>query len=722
MFLWPLPEDVRAGDADGEGVVKWVQAGDPLEGWRVRNGGQLVVTPGGETHEVYSVGGHLAFDGATVNGGDLNGIYLADSRASIANSHITSTGSMGLNVNLASSAYVTGSVIEGIGRGVNVANSAEVVLDNTAVRGHYDGGDTLFGAGHALVMVNGNATATHGTQLTGQHHGVLIVQDTRITDPSVPSTLVLDNAHASGEQGSAIRVTSISAQRVTEASIVVQNGSTLTGGNGVIVEADSNTAVDFTVLRSDLVGDVQAKPGAQVSVTLADGASLTGAMSGVSQLAVKGGAHWAMTGDSDMRHLAMDNGRVDLGGSHGNFHQLTLETLAGSGTFGLGTDLAAGEGDRLLISGEASGNHQLAIQNTGTDVAAGQDPLKVVQTGGGDAQFSALGGQVDLGTFVYDLKQVDNDWFLVQRPGEVVTPGTRSVLALFSAAPTVWYGETATLRSRMGELRLGQATGGVWSRAYGSRQDVSSAAGVGYSQQQRGITFGADAPLTLANGNGLFGVMAGYSKSDLDVQAGTTGSVDSFYAGVYGTWLGDDGYYADALFKANRFQNKSTVRMSDGTQAKGDYNNHGLGATLEGGRRIDLGEGLSVTPFIQGSALWVEGQHYDLNNGMRAQSNGADSLLGKVGTTVGRTFTLDDGGTVEPFIKVAVAREFAKRNRVSVNDNRFDNGLSGSRGEIGAGLAAQVSSATHLYADVDYIKGRTYEQPWGLSLGVRVGF
>ena len=68
----------------------------------------------------------------------------------------------------------------------------------------------------------------------------------------------------------------------------------------------------------------------------------------------------------------------------------------------------------------------------------------------GDAQFSLRDGPVDLGAFSYDLVQRGNDWFL-DGASKMISPGTASVLALYSAAPTVWYGELSSLRSRMGD-------------------------------------------------------------------------------------------------------------------------------------------------------------------------------------------------------------------------------------------------------------------------------
>ena len=54
--------------------------------------------------------------------------------------------------------------------------------------------------------------------------------------------------------------------------------------------------------------------------------------------------------------------------------------------------------------------------------------------------------------------------------------------------------------------------------------------------------------------------MAGQSQSDLNLNAGTSGSVDSYYVGAYVTWLDTQtGYYFDGVLKANRFRNDAKV-------------------------------------------------------------------------------------------------------------------------------------------------------------------
>ncbi|NAT16169.1 hypothetical protein CU663_10235 [Pseudomonas syringae pv. actinidifoliorum] len=220
----------------------------------------------------------------------------------------------------------------------------------------------------------------------------------------------------------------------------------------------------------------------------------------------------------------------------------------------------------------------------------------------------------------------------------------------------------------------------------------------------------------------LVGVLGGYSTSDLDLSRGTTGKVASYYAGAYGTWLSDDGYYVDGVLKLNRFRNKADVAMSDASKAKGDYGNTGVGGWVEVGRHIKLADDYFLEPFAQLSSVVVQGQELRLDNGMKAKNARTRSVLGKVGTSLGRTVALKDGGVLQPYVRVAVAQEFSRRNEVKANDVKFDNSLFGSRGELGAGVSVSLSERLKLHADVDYMKGQHIEQPWGANVGLRLTF
>ena len=621
----------------------------------------------------------------------------------------------------ASQATISNSFVSGVDRGINVTDSAALVLINTTVEGRAGASGSGFVSGGAGVVVAGaNAVITENSHVRGDNNGLVMWGDATGASEK-PASVIVDRSSISGRDGSAVVITRSGASDQS-VHLDIQNGSTLSSGNGVIVSVEKGAAGSVNVDDSQLRGDIEVSDESTAHLALANNASLTGKMTHVSTLSIDKSSLWIMEGDSSLKALNLNGGTVDLRGTTPGFSRLTTQSLSGKGTFALGTDLATRTGDFLDVTGVATGQHQLLVQNSGVDPRLGDAPLQVVHTGSGDATFSVIGEKVDFGTFAYQLQSDHNsvggtDWSLVQT-GDL-SKSSEASIGLFSAAPTVWYGESATLRSRMGELRNGPDQGGVWMRSYGNKQNLSAGGGVAYQQVQQGISVGADRPLASRDGQWLVGLMGGYSRSNLDMKQGTSGSVDSYYVGAYSTWLADDGYYVDALIKANRFQNRAEVRMRDGQKAKGNYNDIGLGASVEMGKHIKLADQWFIEPFAQASGLWVGGESYHLDNGLRASSSGANSLLGKAGTHVGRTFALDDGGWVQPHVKVAMAHEFITGNQVHINEDRFRNDLSGSRLELGAGVAAQLTDVLQVHADFDYVNGRHIEQPWGVNLGLR---
>ena len=54
-----------------------------------------------------------------------------------------------------------------------------------------------------------------------------------------------------------------------------------------------------------------------------------------------------------------------------------------------------------------------------------------------------------------------------------------------------------------------------------------------------------------------------------------------------------------------------------------------------------------------------------------------------------------------------------------MNNNVFNNDLSGYRTDFGAGLAVAFSEGMQAHVDFDYEKGEHIEKPWGVNFGVR---
>lgn len=653
-------------------------------------------------------GSRVVLDNSRIAASD-SGLRLLSSSALITDSTVSSSEGIGLVVSRyatdtqGSTATVIGSAISGESGAAAVTGNGLLELDRSMLLGT---GANSYG----LSLQSATAVARQSS-ITGGLNGIVLSADRHLPGPN---TLVLDQSHVEGGTGSALLVEAFRGHAAT-ADIEVRNGSTLTGGNGSLLEVTGGSTANMNVDNSRLEGNVIVEAGSSAHLKLGNFSSLTGRLENVSSLDIGANSFWNLTGDSQVGALNLADGVVKFG-DNAAFYQLDLESLSGHGTFVMGTDFANGRTDFLNISGDATGSHSLLVASSGAEPL---DPsnVHIVHTGGGDAQFSLEGGAVDVGAWSYGLTQVGNDWYLDPNQ-RTVSPGTRSVLALFNAAPTVWYGEMASLRSRMGELRHTGAEAGGWIRSYGNKYEVAGTAGGGYTQTQRGFSLGADAPL--GESQWLFGVMAGHSESDLDLNRGTSGTIKSYYAGLYATWLDEDsGVYFDGVVKANRLNNDSTVGLSDGAKAKGSYSTNALGASAEIGRHIKLDNEFFIEPFAQASVVAVQGKTYALDNQMKAKGEHANSVLGKLGVTGGRDFVMDDGSVVQPYLRVAVAHEFAKNNKVSVNNHSFNNDLSGSRAEVGAGVAVTLSKHLQLHADFDYGQGKHVDQPWGANVGLR---
>ncbi|MOA41652.1 putative autotransporter precursor [compost metagenome] len=67
---------------------------------------------------------------------------------------------------------------------------------------------------------------------------------------------------------------------------------------------------------------------------------------------------------------------------------------------------------------------------------------------------------------------------------------------------------------------------------------------------------------------------------------------------------------------------------------------------------------------------------------------------------------------------MAYVHEFVTNNQVKINQHRFDNDLSGSRGELGVGVAVSLMERWQVHADFDYSNGDKLEQPWGANIGL----
>ncbi|WP_419223338.1 pertactin-like passenger domain-containing protein, partial [Pseudomonas syringae] len=392
----------------------------------------MVVLPGGENFyaidlsgEVITVGPDTAFDSyvikdqgvlnivngrvnsARVQNSTINiesgvvegGISLSDAVGNLNRAKVSNEFGAGIvlgadrtAVNHGSTVSAHSSEISGAGNGVAVGVWGELNIFNTSVHGfasQTQSGQGIFASG-ANVLIADNS------HVIGDMNGVNLVDGSEAKGlVGNKSSTVIDHSIVEGLGGAAIKVDLRVALDI-DADIAVQNHSELRSGNGNLLEVSESSTANFKVDNSILNGNLVADDTSTLNVTLQNGAQLTGDIVNGNALAITSGGQWQMQGDNAVRSLSLQGGSVGFGGE--GFHTLSLNELSGTGTFGMRVDLDKGVGDLIDVNGQASGQFGLRVRNTGVEVVSpDMTPLKVVHTEGGDAQFSLLGGRVDLG-------------------------------------------------------------------------------------------------------------------------------------------------------------------------------------------------------------------------------------------------------------------------------------------------------------------------------------
>ncbi|EPY9298359.1 autotransporter outer membrane beta-barrel domain-containing protein [Escherichia coli] len=727
------------------GGLQAVSGGGSAMNTTVNGGGEMVVH-GIATDTIINSGGLQAVSGGgsatntTVNGGGHQSVYIS---GSVAETNINSGGML---------------QVEGGGSASQVTqNSGGALVTNTSsvVNGTNDKGSFSIIGGRATNMLlenGGYLTVLDSHQASDTEVGSNGTLDVHNGGVLRGTTILLDKSILTGDvvtnEGTLYFFNNSNATFANiltgTGNLIQEGGSTLFSGllsqdGGILLKSGGAMTMNALTAKANLT----TQPG--TILTLDNSTILTGRIigdrTGVGDVVIKGSSVWHLESDSTVSTLTMDNGTVDFLPSpttslKPDFQavSLSLGSLSGSGTFRMNTDIASHTGDMLKVAGNASGNFLLDIQNTGREPVSAGIPLRVVQTGGGNADFTLKGGKVDYGTWEYYLNKENTDWYLqansgqqgTENPEQVVRNTTKSADAVLNMASSpiyVFNNELQSLRFRHGDVRQNtRSPGGVWGRYIGSDNRISGGAGSGYSLTQRGIETGGDTVFELNDSQLAVGAFISYTDNSISHNRGGRSTVGSIGGGLYSTWFNNDGYYVDGVIKINRFSNDVRTWMNDGTAVKGDYHQNGFGGSLEAGRSFTMNENTWIQPYIRSTAFMAEAQDISLDNGMEAKAGTIKSLQGEVGVNLGMNFDIA-GSVIRPYLITAISHEFSDNNRVRINDiYDFINDVSGTTGIYGAGISTQLTPNTGVWAEAIYQKGSNIESPVMGSIGFRINF
>lgn len=559
----------------------------------------------------------------------------------------------------------------------------------------------------------------------------------------------IDNTKYNTVEIHSIKGFSKSIANIQSGTVILHNGIS-TPYQGKFTINDAEGSASFT---TQITGNLSNGQEGNISASFNTKESfLTGTAdkgTGTTTLAFANGARWNMTESSILSGLRLNGsgtvdgeGTVDLTygrtGSATNARTLTLDTLDGDGgTFVVDTNIN-NDTDRIVINGEASGDHKLDVKASGGELSQAAMNNFIVRQNGGTASFSLAnpGGKVDAGLYLYELASRDlgstgnpdgREWYLQRSAGGEKSPTGETVLGLsgMASAYAMYMGQLSDLRERLGEIRHGNGKDGLWVRGFTEENRLSGLAGIDFSQNFYGTSFGYDRLVEQnENNKWLFGVRGQLTKADQRIDGLHDGSGDSRSYGLaaYATWQHGDGWYADTVLSWDWYDQNLKTRMLDGTRVHGSYNTYAGGISQEFGRLFRFGEGFFIEPQLQLSWYWMKGTDFTTSNGMKVEQDDAYALTGRAGLVLGKKWDLDEGRYFQPYIKGGVNHEFAGDQKVTVNDIAFSDDLRGTRIYYGAGFDVQFASNARFYAEFEREDGNKASTPWSVSAGLRVEF
>jgi outer membrane autotransporter protein len=230
-----------------------------------------------------------------------------------------------------------------------------------------------------------------------------------------------------------------------------------------------------------------------------------------------------------------------------------------------------------------------------------------------------------------------------------------------------------------------------------------------------GALFGADARITP---DLLIGGFTGYAGTGSSISGlPTSGTINSYTVGLYGSWMRDR-FYVDGMlgYAYNDTRLTRTIGASGFStiDAVGTTQSNQFLSSIETGRRYDLPEGVSATPFVglqattlsQGGLTETGAGAFDLAVGGQSTSSVRSSLGGRFD----RAIELDDALIFDAGLTLGWAHEFADTSR-SVNASFA--GVPGSSfvlqaaaprrdsALVGVGVATKLAPQASLYLRYD---------------------
>jgi len=287
------------------------------------------------------------------------------------------------------------------------------------------------------------------------------------------------------------------------------------------------------------------------------------------------------------------------------------------------------------------------------------------------------------------------------------------------------YGRTLldTLHERVGDeddlrgqARLNGVAPGAWARVIGQHaNNEGDPLGIFGSGPKFDYNIGAfqggQDLLQRDNDNGsrdhaglytAIGLLTG-DVTHFDRTSAGANSLNGYSLGGYWTHFGATGWYLDAILQGTWYDARGASTTLPALTTSG----WGFASSLEGGYPIKLGSGFVIEPQAQ-----IVYQNVSLGDGndtaATVQFRNAESFAARIGARLARTWSLDDSTqrSITAWIRPSLWNEFRGDPQTLFSSATgpipFQSNISGAWVELNAGVDAQITKATSLFASAGY--------------------
>lgn len=317
-----------------------------------------------------------------------------------------------------------------------------------------------------------------------------------------------------------------------------------------------------------------------------------------------------------------------------------------------------------------------------------------------------------------------NDWYFVDY-SENPTDNVKVPVAAASAVhgDLLSHRNIDTLNQRLGELRdYSNTEDGVWFRMK-SGETESDKYGH-YNYRWNFYQLGYDRTVAdHQNGKWHIGGAFHSAMGDVDYHHGD-GDMRSYGGSLYAGWAGSKGHYMDYVLSYSHYNNKYNIYHDGMKAADADYSDHAWMVSAEYGRKFDMGSEWFIEPQSQLVYGKSGGSDYTLSNGVKVHDDGEDSLIGRLGFRLGKSFATPKGQ--EPnqiYLKFNALHEFSGDWDMALwgTDASYYQHCDGGDTWYTFGLGGKVSLTDNavFYGDVEKSFGGDVTTKWQFNAGLR---